>query len=83
MALGRSKKKRFFWKTFPKSAYPPTHPGFFVRFGKTKGEIGVKKGDFWDDFVFLGRFGNQPPQPPIFKKVLKNNVFFGGSPMEV
>ena len=46
---GRSKKKRFFWETFPKSVYPPTHPRVFVRFGKTKGEIWVEKGDFRGD----------------------------------
>ena len=43
---GRSKIKPFFWETFPKSVYPPTHPRVFVRFGKTKGEIWVEKGDF-------------------------------------
>ena len=41
-----AKKKRFFWDIFPKSVFPPTHPRVFVRFGKTKGEIWVEKGDF-------------------------------------
>ena len=40
------KKTVFFWDIFPKSVYPPTHPRVFVRFGKTKGEIWVEKGDF-------------------------------------
>ena len=35
-------KKRFFLESFPKCVNPPTHPRAFVRFGKTKGEIGVK-----------------------------------------
>ena len=47
------KKKRFLWETFPKSVYPPTHPRVFVRFGKTKGEIWVEKGDFRGDLVFF------------------------------
>ena len=40
------KKTVFFWEISPKSVYPPTHPRVFVRFGSTKGEIRVKKGDF-------------------------------------
>ena len=40
-----AQKKRFFWEIFPKCV--------FVRFGKTKGEIGVEKGDFWG---YLGGF---------------------------
>ena len=32
-------KKFFFWEIFPKCVYLLTHPGVFVRFGKTKGEI--------------------------------------------
>ena len=43
---GLPKKTMFFWDIFPKSVYPPTHPRVFVRFGKTKGEIWVEKGDF-------------------------------------
>ena len=35
-------KKRVFLESFPKCLNPPTHPGAFVRFGKTKGEIRVK-----------------------------------------
>ena len=41
-----SKKNVFFWETFPKSVYLPTHPRVFVRFGKTKGEIFVEKKRF-------------------------------------
>ena len=51
--LRKGIKKLFFWETFPKSVYPPTHPRVFVRFGKTKGEIWVEKGDFRGD---LGGF---------------------------
>ena len=50
-------KKTFFWETFPKSVYPPTHTRVFVRFGKTKGEIWVKKGDFRGDFWGFEGFG--------------------------
>ena len=40
---GRSKRQRF-------SKYvKPTHTRVFVGFGKTKGEIRVKKCDFWGD----------------------------------
>ena len=46
-----------------------------MRFGNTKGEIRVKKGDFRGD---LGQFGNQPPHPPIFGKV-KKKCFFSSS----
>ena len=46
-------KKNVFWGDSPKSVHPPTHPKFFVRFGRTKGEIRVEKGNFWGDF---GRF---------------------------
>ena len=52
-ALGKLPKKTFFLDIFPKSVYPPTNPRVFVRFGKTKGEIWVEKGDFRGD---LGRF---------------------------
>ena len=48
-----AKKKRFFWEISPKSVYPPTHPRVFVRFGRSKGEIRVEKGDFRGD---LGGF---------------------------
>ena len=46
--LGELPKKKnvFFWEISPKSVYPPTHPRIFVRFGRTKGEIWVEKGDF-------------------------------------
>ena len=44
------KKPVFFGKPFPN---PFTHPSVFVRFGKAKGEIWVKKGDVRGD---LGGF---------------------------
>ena len=43
-------------ESFPKSVKPPTHPRVFVRFGNTKGEIRVKKGDFRDDKLRLRRW---------------------------
>ena len=63
----------------------PTHPRVFVRFGKTKGEIWVEKGDFrgnlggfWGVWIL---FGNQPPHPPTFGKDFpKKTVFFGSFP---
>ena len=49
-------KKKKIWLNFGKFSQmcePPTHPRVFVRFGKTKGEIRVDKGDFRGD---LGGF---------------------------
>ena len=61
-----------------------------MRFGRTKGEILVDKGDFQGDFLLLrvwSLFGNQPPHPPTFGKNFSKNTFFfwfffggGGSP---
>ena len=51
--LGKvSKNNRFFLVDLSQMCLP-THPRFFVRFGKTKGEIRVEKGDFRGD---LGGF---------------------------
>ena len=83
---GAAKKKPFFfWEISPKSVYPPTHPRVFVRFGRTKGENWVEKGDFWGDLEGFGGvwtlFGSQPPHPPTFGRDLpKKNGFFFGSP---
>ena len=44
--LGEPPQKNVFWECSPKSVYPPTHPRVFVRFGRTKGEIRVKKRRF-------------------------------------
>ena len=67
---------------FPKCAYPLTHPRVFARFGKTKGEIRVEKGNFRGDLGgFWGGwalFGNQPPYPPTFGRNLKKKVFILG-----
>ena len=46
-------KKTFLLERSPNYVYPSTHPRVFVRFGKTKGEIWVEKGDFRGD---LGGF---------------------------
>ena len=46
-------KKTFWGESFSKCMKPPTYPRVFVRFGKTKGEIRVEKGDFRGD---LGGF---------------------------
>ena len=45
----------------PSGYYSPTHPRVFVRFGRTKGEIQVEKGDFQGD---LG--GNLPKKNLLF-----------------
>ena len=46
--LGKLPKKNvFFGISFPNLF---THPRVFVRFGKTKGEIPVEKGNFRSDF---------------------------------
>ena len=42
-------EKAFFFLSFPKCGKPPTHPRGFMRFGNTKGEIRVNKGDFRGD----------------------------------
>ena len=58
----------------------PTHPRVFVRFGKTKGEIWVEKGDFRGDLGFFWGvwtlFGNQPPNPPILGKTFPEKKTF-------
>ena len=54
---GRCKKKRFFLETFPNCVKAPTHPRVFVRFGRTKGEIQVEKGDFQADLGGFEWFG--------------------------
>ena len=59
------KKKALVLESFSKSVNTPTHPRVLVRFGNTKGEIRVKKGEFRG-------FGNQPPHPPIKGKVKKD-----------
>ena len=69
------------FKSFPKCVKPTTHPRVFVRFGKTKGEIWVKKGNFRGNlggfWGVLTLFGNQPPHPPTFGRDLpKKNGFF-------
>ena len=43
-------------ESFPKCVNPPTHPRVFVRFGKTKGEIRVKKAIFgviWGGYSYM------------------------------
>ena len=63
-----------------------THPTQgFVRFGKTKGEIRLKKGDFRGDLGgFWGvwtLFGNQTPHPLIFGKTFPNKTVFLPAPL--
>ena len=41
--LGKRKKKTFLGRCLPNLF---THPRVFVRFGRTKGDIWVEKGDF-------------------------------------
>ena len=68
----------FFWEISPKSVYPRTHPRVFVRFGRTKGEIRIEKGDFRGDLDLRGLdlFGNQPPYPPTFGRKIPKKRFF-------
>ena len=81
--LGEPPKNKPFF--FPNLFYHPPTPGFFVRFGKTKGEIRVGKGDFRGDLGELcgvwTLFGNQPPLPPthLGKLSKKNGFIFVGS----
>ena len=71
------KKTVFFGKPVPNLF---THPRVFVRFGKTKGEIWVEKGDFRGDLGGFGGvwtlFGNKPPHPPTFGRDLPKKTFF-------
>ena len=63
-------KKTIFWKI-------SQIPGF-VRFGRTKGEIRVEKGDFRGNCEFSGvwtLFGIQPPHPPTFGRNLPKKLF--------
>ena len=75
-----AKKNVFFWDIFPKSVYSPTHPRVFVRFGKTKGEIWVEKGDIRGNlggFVGFGPcLGISHPTHPHLGKISQKNVFF-------
>ena len=87
--LGKLPKKTFFFGiSFPNVFTHPPTPGFFVRFGKTKGEIWVEKGDFRGNLGgFWGvwtLFGNQPPHPPTFgKEIPKKSFFFGSFPNSI
>ena len=62
-------KPFFFGISFPNLFTHPPTSGFFVRFGKTKGEIWVEKGDYRGNLVFFcgvwTLFGNQPPHPHL------------------
>ena len=71
----KKNKTTVFLGKFPKSVYPPTHHMVFVRFGKTKGDLRVKKGDFRGDF---GGFwaGLGISHPPIFGRVFPKIAFF-------
>ena len=79
----QKKKLVFFGRSLPNLF---THPRVFVRFGRTKGEIWVEKGDFRGDLGgFWGvwtLFGRQPPHPPTFGRDLpkKTGFSFGSFP---
>ena len=53
------KKQRFFGRSLPNLFTHPTAPCVFLRFGRTIGEIRVKKGDFQGDF-FSSKFPHFP-----------------------
>ena len=58
---------------------PPAHSRVFVRYGKTKGEIWIKKGDFRGDFFFFFMVWNlvwKSATPPTFGKDLSKKSFF-------
>ena len=70
-------------ESFPKSVNPPTHPRVFVRFGNTKGEIRVKKGDFPVIWIFLGVWTLSLLENHIwitFGKTFPKKAFFGTFP---
>ena len=77
---GSHKRKRFFGKVLP---ILWTHPRVFVRFGNTKGEIRVKKGDFPVIWIFLGVWTLSLLENHIwitFGKTLPKKAFFGTFP---
>ena len=61
----------------------PTHPRVFVRFGKTKGEIRVEKGDFRGGLGGFWGSRNQPPHPPAFGRDLTRKTFFWTSSLNL
>ena len=81
LSLGKASKKTFFWEISPKSVYPPTHPRVFVRFGKTKVEIRVEKGDFRGYFQGFGPcLGISHPTHPPLGEISQKNVFLDAFP---
>ena len=72
------KEKRFFGRPFPNQF---THPRVFVRFGKTKGEICVEKGDFRGDLGGVLRgldlvWESATPPTHIWERYPKKTEFF-------
>ena len=65
---------------------PTNPPQGFVGFGKTKGEIWVKKGDFQGDlFFFRGLdlvWESATPSTHIWESFPKKNVFLNGFPKQ-
>ena len=64
--------------------YPPTNPRVFVRFGRTKGEIWVEKGDFQGDMGFLRGLDlvGESATPPTYIWEIFFFFWGGGSPYE-
>ena len=60
--LGKESKKKVFFLDLSQICLP-THPRVFVRFGRSKGEIRVEKGDFRGDLGWL-----TPKQDPNTSK---------------
>ena len=61
----------------------PTQPRVFVRFGNTKGEILVKKGNFRGDFFLRGLYlvwESATPPTHIWERFPRKNDFFGTFP---
>ena len=74
------KKQRFFGRSLPNLFTHPTAPCVFLRFGRTIGEIRVKKGDFQGDFfsqnshIFLGFWVAWAPKLPRLPSCLGSRV---------
>ena len=80
MKLRGALKKNFFWGKFSQM-WEPIHPRVFVGFGKTKGEIRVKKRDFRGNLGGWLRGLDLVWESATFGKTLKKNFFFLDLPL--
>ena len=78
---GRPPPQKKNWESSPKCVYPPTPPGVFVRFGRTKGEIWVEKDDFEVICGGLDLVWESATQPTnILENFPKKSFILDGSP---